>query len=232
MMSLYRPPAGPLRLAVGPQLASWDAAGHPSQARLARFLAEVETVAAPMMAAGQGRLAVELIVGLSSAVPLTSGGRDLDNYLFPVAQRLGPGRLAAVFGRKTHGPSWLAVGPAEAQETTTPPRFTIRMAGSYERAQWKQTLRAGLQRTSVAPAGPGPVEMDIAITTGPGRNWANLWKPLLDSFGPVLGENPIQPFHPHDDRVTRLGLHHRIVDDVGHDVIVDAWWNTTTETTP
>jgi len=25
-------------------------------------------------------------------VPLTVGGRDLDNYLFPIAQRLGPRR--------------------------------------------------------------------------------------------------------------------------------------------
>jgi hypothetical protein len=108
-------------------------AGHPSQVRLARFLAEVETVAAPMMAAGQGRVAVELIVGLPSAVRVMSGGRDLDNYLFPVAQRLGPGRLAAVFGRKIHGPSGLAVGPAEPETTTTPPRITIRMAGSYAR---------------------------------------------------------------------------------------------------
>ena len=230
-MPLYRRPAGPVRLGVEPRLASWDVAGDPSQVRLARFLTEVETVAAPMMASGQGRLAVELIVGLPTTVRLTSGGRDLDNYLFPVAQRLGPGRLAAVFGRKTHGSSTLAVGPAEPEATTTPPRFTIRMAGSYVHAQWKQTLRDALQRSTTTPAEPGPVQMDVAITTGPGRNWANLWKPLLDSFGPVLGEDPTRPFHPDDDRVTKLGLHHRIADNIGHDVIIDAWWNTT-KTTP
>ena len=43
-------------------------------------------------------------------MPLTEGGRDLDNYLLPIAQRLGPRRAAAMFGRKTHGASWFAVG--------------------------------------------------------------------------------------------------------------------------
>jgi hypothetical protein len=232
VMGLYRPPVGPVRLGVEPQLASWDAAGQPSQVRLARFLAEVELLAAPMMATGQGRVVVELIVGLPTSVPLICSGRDLDNYLFPVAQRLGPGRLAAVFGRKTHGRSWLAVSRAEPEAATVPPRFSIRMAGSYERARWKQTLRDGLRRSSAMPAGPDPVEMNVVITTGPGRNWANLWKPLLDSFGPVLGENPTRPFHPYDDRVTRLGLHHRIADDIGHDVIIDAWWTTNTQPWP
>jgi hypothetical protein len=36
------------------------------------------------------------IVGLLDQVPLTVGGRDLDNYLFPIAQRLGPRRAAAM----------------------------------------------------------------------------------------------------------------------------------------
>ena len=40
--------------------------------------------------------------------------------------------------------------------------------------------------------------MTIGITTGPGRNWANIWKPLIDAFGPVLGENPERPFHPNE----------------------------------
>jgi len=42
---------------------------------------------------------------------------------------------------------------------------------------------------------PGPAGLTIALTTGPGRNWASLWKPLIDAFGPVLGEDPARPFH-------------------------------------
>jgi len=224
VMQLYRRPIDAVRLSVEPQLASWDASGQVSQVRLARFLTDLESVAGPMMAAQRGRLAVELIVGLPSTTELTAGGRDLDNYLYPVARRLDATRFAAVFGRKTHGPSWLAMGPAEPDMAAAPPQFTTRMAGSYERKEWKVTLRDRLLEAPVIPAEPGPVEMDIAMTTGPGRNWANVWKPLLDAFGPVLGEDPVRPFCPRDDRIISLGLHHSVATDIGHDVIVEAWW--------
>jgi hypothetical protein len=45
-------------------------------------------------------------------LPLESGGRDLDNYLRPVAQRIGANRIDAAF-------------------TTT-------MTGSYDSAAWRQ----------------------------------------------------------------------------------------------
>jgi hypothetical protein len=70
------------------------------------------------------------------------------------------------------------------------------MAGSYERREWKQDLHDRLLQAHAATMDPGPVAMTIAITTGPGRNWANLWKPLIDAFGPVLGEDLTRPFHP------------------------------------
>jgi hypothetical protein len=188
MAMVYRRPTGVMRQSVKPQLASWDRAGHPSQVKLARFLAHVDAIAGPVLATVSGRVAAELIVGFSDGGALIDGGHDLDNYLFPVAQRLGPERVAAIFGRKIHGPSSLAVGPAQ-------------------------------------PAiDPGPAGLTIALTTGPGRNWASLWKPVIDAFGPVLGEDPTRPFHPHDDRIVSLGLHHTIDTGIAHDVIIDAWW--------
>jgi hypothetical protein len=47
------------------------------------------------------------------------------------------------------------------------------MTGSYTRQEWKRELhqRLALQATVIDP---GPIGMDIAITTGPGRNWASL----------------------------------------------------------
>ena len=143
-----------------------------------------------MMAAVDGPLSVELTVGLPGELSLTSGGRDLDNYLFPLAQRLGPARITAMFGRKVHGPSHLAVGPAEPDPVAVPPPFSAQISGSYQRKQWKSTLRDRLARSQVAVPGAGPVGMTISITTGAGRNWANIWKPLIDAFGPVLGEDP------------------------------------------
>jgi len=223
MAMVYRCPAGLMRHSVKPQLASWDRAGHPSQVKLARFLAHVDVIAGPVLAKVNGRVAAELIVGFGDEVSLIDGGHDLDNYLFPVAQRLGPERVVAMFGRKIHGPSSLAVGPAQPGMAGDTPQFSTQLAGSYERRSWQQTLHDRLAGQAVT-IGPGPVRVEIALTTGPGRNWAGLWKPLIDAFGPVLGEDPTRPFHPHDDRIVSLGLHHTIDTGITHDVIIDAWW--------
>jgi hypothetical protein len=181
MAMVYRRPAGAVRLSVEPQLASWDRAGHPSQVKLAGFLAHVDAVAGPVLATVNGRVATELIIGFNDDISLITGGRDLDNYLFPVAQRLGPERVAAIFGRKIHGPSSLAVGPAQPDTAEVVPQFSARIAGSYERKEWKRQLhdRLAVQTTIIDP---GPVGMVIAVTTGPGRNWANLWKPTAPLF--------------------------------------------------
>jgi hypothetical protein len=127
---VYRRPVGAVRLSVEPQLASWDRAGHPSQVKLAGFLAHMDAVAGPVLATVSGLVAAELIIGFRDDVPADGRGRDLDNYLFPVAQRLGPERVAAIFGRKIHGPSSLAVGPAQPDTAEATPQFSARMAGS------------------------------------------------------------------------------------------------------
>ena len=223
MAMVYRCPVGVMRQSVKPQLASWDRAGHPGQVKLARFLAYVDAIAGPVLATVSGRIAAELIVGFSDGVSLTDGGHNLDNYLFPVVQRLGPERVAAIFGRKIHGPSSLAVGPAQPGTAGATPRFSTRMAGSYERTERKQKLYDRLA-VQAAAIDPGPAGLTIALTTGRGRNWTSLWKPLIDAFGPVLGEDLTRPFHPDDDRIVSLALHHTIDTGISHDVIIDAWW--------
>src|SRR5580704_7961375 len=111
MTTLYCRPTHRVALRVEPQLASWDIAGSPGQVRLGEFLDHAEAKAASMLAAVDGLLAVELNVGLRDELPLMGGGRDLDNYLFPLAQRLGPARIAAMFGRKVHGLPEHTLGP-------------------------------------------------------------------------------------------------------------------------
>src|SRR5262249_17681482 len=175
MATVYHRPVGVMRHSVKPQLASWERAGHPSQVKLGRFLAQVDAIAGPVLAAVRGRVAAELIVGFSEGGSLIDGGHDLDNYLFPGAARLGPQPGAAIFGRKIHGPSSLAVGPAQPDTAAATPQFSARMTGSYERNQWKQALHDRLA-AQAAPLDPGPAGLTIALTTGPGRNWARLWK--------------------------------------------------------
>jgi len=150
---LYRHPPRLVRLSVEPRLASWDRAGTPGQVRLVRFPAHAEARAAPMMAAVDGPLSVELAVGLPGELSLTGGGRDLDNDLLPLAQRLGPARIAAMFGRKVHGPSFLAIGRAEPDPVAVPPQFSAQISGSYERKQWKSALRH--RSAASGPCRPG-----------------------------------------------------------------------------
>lgn len=137
MRMVYRPPIHGVNLDVEPQLANWDAAGRPSQVRLGLLPDHIEAVATPLLASIPGRIAVELTIGLSEPTSLISGGRDLDNNLYPVAHRLGPTRGSRL------------LQPSDPEVHLAP---------------------------SAAPSGhqlaqPGSVAMDIAPTTGPGRNW-------------------------------------------------------------
>jgi hypothetical protein len=223
MATVYRRPAGVMRHSVKPQLASWERAAHPSQVKLRRFLAHVDAISGPVLASVRGRVVAELIVGFDDDISLIDGGHALDSYLFPVAQRLGPQRVAGIFGRKIHGPSSIAIGPAQPDPPGASAQFSARITGSPERKEWKQQLHDRLAARA-APIDPGPAGLTVALTTGPGRNWASLWKPLIDAFGPVLGEDPTRPFHPHDDRIVSLGLHHTIDTGIAHAVIIDAWW--------
>lgn len=130
-----------------------------------------------------------------------------------------------MFGCKIHGPSSLAVGPAEPEATVTTPQFSTRMAGSYGRREWKQDLHDRLLQAHAATMDPGPCCDDHRDNDQPGRNCANLWKPLIDAFGPVPGENLTRPFHPCDDRKVSLSLHHHVNVGLAHDVIIDACRN-------
>ena len=62
-------------------LESWNAANHPDQLRLRDHLDKVAA-----------QLGVQswttLVLGLPEPLSLDSGGRNLDNYQFPVARRL------------------------------------------------------------------------------------------------------------------------------------------------
>ena len=92
MAMVYLRPVGVMRQSVKPQLASWDRAGHPSQVKLARFLAHVDAIAGPVLATASGRVAAELIVGFSDRVSLIDdrAGPQLGQPLEAAHRRLRP----------------------------------------------------------------------------------------------------------------------------------------------
>lgn len=84
---------------------------------------------------------------------------------------------------------------------------------------YKQQIYDQLADATELP--PGPVAVELAFVVGPKRNWINLWKPTIDALGRLLGRTgPDQDWHPHDGRITELGLHRTVDDSAGHAVTV------------
>ncbi|WP_345471687.1 hypothetical protein [Actinoallomurus oryzae] len=206
---------------------SWNAADHPDQRRLSAYLDEIEALIGAYVPTTSDHLTLELTVGLPASTALTSGGRDLDNYLLPIARRVGHRRLDAVFGRKQHADaSTIAVG-LPAQESSSPgePQLQLRTTGSTESPAWKQRIHGACSAVIGTPLPQGSVALCIRFGVSSARNWSTLWKPTIDALGPLLGtQNPLKPFRPSDDRIVDLALHRTIDDALGNDVGIDIWW--------
>ena len=209
-----------------PRLESWDRLGAPSQVQLATWLDAVEVAlglpAEPLLDSG---LVLDLAVGLEPHLSLTEGGRDLDNYLFPILRRLGAGRFVSAWASKRHGRSSVAVGPA-VERAALGTGWSFAQAeplGPPDRRAWKEQIVEQLA-LQAGPASPGPLELQVAYYLSPKRNWTTLWKPTLDSLGLVLGHPPGRAFSPYDDRVVRVGFHRFVEDARGWDVSIRFAW--------
>jgi hypothetical protein len=171
---------------------------------------------------------LELTVGLRSGLALDRGGRDLDNYLLPIARRIGAHRIDAMFGRKLHAAtSTIAVGTAvQRHDLPGEPQLLIRVTGSSESPAWKQQIHDASRAVCSSSWPPGPMTLCIRFGVSSRRNWSTLWKPAIDALGPVLGiQDPSQPFRPDDDRIVDLALHRTINDALGTEVEIEAWWS-------
>jgi hypothetical protein len=223
----FSPPIAPaLPLQVAPRLWSWEHAGHPSQHRLSASLDHlVEQLERSGLPAGP--LSLQLNVALDPGADLFGSG-DLDNYLIPIAIRMGGDRFASMWATKAvGGQSTVQVEVAREgrAEDVAGWRFAgARATGSATQEGWKRHVRDQVAaQATLAP--DGPLEMQVGFRTGAERIWTNLWKQSIDALGPVLGLTlPDRPFHPLDGRIVRLGLHHTRVPDLGFDVELGVWW--------
>jgi hypothetical protein len=171
-------------------------------------------------------LALVLEVGLPPTVPVDCWGHDLDDYLLPVVDRLGPVRFDAVFAAKAQaGRSLLRLGPATVRRDVPAPRVAVRTTASATSIDWKQQLHDACSAATPAPAPPGPVAVELRFTVSRRRNWTALWKPALQSLGPILGvPDPARPYRADAARVSHLSLHRRWDDQLGDQVGVEVWW--------
>lgn len=220
--SFYRRVEASRLLAQAPVLASWDAAGHPAQQRLADYLADATGELASAASTSSGPVALRLEVGLPDEADLLHE-RDLDNYLFPLAHHLtrhgGVHDLVSATAVKRHAKqSFIGLGRAVP---VTPPLRTvvaIRTTASAESAAYKEQVRSQVDHLAELP--PGPVQLDIGFVVGPTRSWLNLWKPTIDALDPLLGPTTARAWNPQDGRITELGLHCRVDPRIGHDVAI------------
>jgi hypothetical protein len=211
----FLPPTGRrIELPLQPRLASWERSDSPEQVRLNEYLdAVVALIESPLREAGE-RAALQLDVGLGAGADVMVQ-RDLDNYLQPLADRL-PATICSFWATKsTAETSAITIGPAGP----APDRelsgcgwanASAHGRGSVQRAEWKRSIAAQLFREAIEAA-DGPLELQLAIAVGPGRNWRGVWKAAIDSLDPILGRTEAsREFHPRDDRVVRLALHRTV----------------------
>lgn len=214
----------PIPLPITPRLASWNKAGDPDQIRLSEYLAVADDILRPRYQQLTGLLALRLDVGLSRHASLLDQ-RDLDNYLLPLASQIrrnAPGELACVWGTKQHSArSFVRIEPAIPAISIPPSawRYMIRTGASSVSLAFKEQIRDHLGGADPLP--PGPVRIQLSLAVGPARNWLNLWKPVIDALGPILGHaaGP-DSWSPLDGRIVDLGLHCRVEPAIGNDVLI------------
>lgn len=223
-MFFNRPETVPVELRMPPRLASWNAAGHPDQLRLTASLDHADKLLSPRLDQLTGWVALRLDVGLADHVPLLDA-HDFDNYALPLATRLTATRdlsLVSVWSTKaTAGESLIRCETATRASMPGPfdYRAIVRTIASASTTAYKQQVSNQLAGAAEFP--PGPIGLELAFVVGPRRNWLNLWKPTIDALDRLLGRTrPDQEWHPRDGRITQLGLHRTIDEELGTDVVI------------
>lgn len=142
--------------------------------------------------------------------------------------RRGHDRFDAVFATKQRGTiSTIAIAPSVSDPDRRPAQMRVRTTASAQTTAWKQQVHSACASAAPRDQIAGALAVDIHFLVSPQRNWTTLGKPAIDALGPVLGmPNPSKPFQPNDDRIVSLGLHRTIAPDLGHDIELEVYWQT------
>lgn len=214
---------------ITPLLASWERKDNPAQVRVQEYLQKLQDQIGTLEASAD--LFLHLDVEVQTPERLLHH-YDLENYLTPVVQKLGPSRFRYVSARKyVGGGSRLLIGksiplsPIGLKDGMNGwEHFSHRAGSGAQGKPWKSGLRSALAGSGPTPLSPGQVDVQLAFRCASTRNWAALWKPAGDAMGPVLGGDTANPFNPNDDRIVSLALHCNVDGTLGHDVDVGMWW--------
>lgn len=210
------------------RLASWNANADPEQIALQRYLDAIEQELHPLPQTGE--LFLHMDVDVEEREHLLHH-HDLDNYLYPVVQRLGAHRFRCVSAiKRIGGGSSLHIGQTRPRNVFPEKEgwvYFLHDTGgvSVQKPKWKCDIRQALQAQHVALLQPGAIELQLVWRCSSQRNWVSLWKPVIDAMRPVLGEpDSHRPFHPNDDRIVSLTLHLHVDNSLGWTVQIGMLW--------
>ena len=193
-----------------PLLACWESKTHPAQIRMQSYLDSISQQLTQFDDLESG-LCLEYEIDVERQDRMIRH-HDLENYLTPIAQRLGGRRFCLARARKfVGGGSRLRISTCRIEQQSSDlnwPSLSATISGGIDSKAWKSSL-VDVANTRVSePLGPGPVHLEIAWRTDPALNWTRLWKPTGDGLGPLLGYSRVgASFHPQDDRITSIGFH-------------------------
>ncbi len=213
-----RPEGDNHQLRIAPRLFSGEKTNHPEQVQLRAFLDDTEALLAASKI--NGPWALRLDVGLSPDLDLLDK-RDLDNYAKPLASRLKKDDgLVSVWCTKQHDEqSFVRIEAAREMPAPSTDILLATTTASWEAHAAQEQIYAAAAGATELPA--GPVRLELAFVVGPSRNWLNLWKPTIDSLGPLLGhENPFRAWNPCDGRITELGMHLTVDHTLRNQVVI------------
>ncbi len=202
-----RPEGGALRLRMEPRVDQWETALHPAKVRLDAYLDDTEELIAESRV--QGPWALRLDVGLSPVRALLDKA-DLDNYAFPLVDRLGNPDLVSVWCTKSHGDASF-IRLESAREKASPEQDVViakPTAGRDRRDHlYHQQVDAAVA-TEVPLAADRAVRLELAFVVPPSWVWWNFWKPTIDGLVHLLGHSGSDKvWDPLDGRITELGMH-------------------------
>lgn len=153
---VFGPPSGPeLQLQMGPRLESWDAKTARSQVELANYLDYLATLVKPALNTEGDPLGLALKVGLPAGKDILAGGRDLDNFLFPILRRLGHQRFVSAQAEKGYGNSEIRIGPVVPTSLSEDWHFAAASSkASVQYRIWKERIQAQVATQVPEPESP------------------------------------------------------------------------------
>jgi hypothetical protein len=126
-----------------PMLASWNASSDPEQIALQRYLDSIEQKPIPLPQSAGLFLHMEIDVKKREHL---LHGHDLDNYLYPVVQRLGVSRFRYVRAiKRVGGGSYLQIGQTKSTNAFPAVELQLVWKCSSKRnwtSLWKPTIDA------------------------------------------------------------------------------------------